>query len=56
VHKLEHALLMMAEKTNEQAVAGALSYLASISHNYAPPEREDLDIPDGHNLLMNNSE
>ena len=55
MHKLEYALLMMAEKTNEQELAGALSYLASISHNYNPPERDGLDIPDRHDLLMDYS-
>ena len=55
MHKLEYALLMMAEKTNEQELAGTLSYLAGISHNYAPPERENLDIPDSHDLLIDHS-
>jgi hypothetical protein len=56
VHKLEYALLMMAKKTNEQELAKTLSYLAGISHNYDPPEREDLDISDGHDLLIDHSE
>ena len=52
MHKLEHALLTMSEKANQKELAGAFVYLAGDSHNYTPPERTDLDIPDGHDLLI----
>ncbi len=45
MHKLEYALLTLAKRTDDE-LAKKLSYLASVSHNYLPPDRHELDVPD----------
>ena len=46
MHKLELALAAMAKNVGDAELSSALTTLASISHNYSPPEKLELDVPD----------
>ena len=51
LHKLEIALLNLAKTVDDNSIAETIQHLASISHNYAPPTQEDLDVPDDFELV-----
>ena len=52
MHKLEYALLRLSERANDDKLASTLAGLASVSHNYTPPKRPELDIPEDSELLV----
>lgn len=52
MHKLEFCLIAVSDliKTKDPTLSDHLINLASVSHNYTPPENIDLDVS---NLIFN---
>ena len=44
MHKLEYALVKLAESVNDEGIADPLMKLAGASHNYTPPDDEGQDV------------